>query len=333
MTTTPTASTTLPSVSSLVPMEKLAAHANSYASARGLQIEKRTDDGISRYECAPISLLPNAYPSSAFEKAQSLAVPFNLLVDRISRDGEFLQKTLGGGVSEADPYTGKLLKLYKDIYMGKPSPANKFAREADRLGIQRSDYMLNAKKDSSECELKQVELNTIASSFAGLACQVAALHRHLVSRFEKDVTGFLETNKQVVLGDDSLKLAPSDGVPDNLSLERLPKAISAAHDHYMARYFGKNTIDSVPVVLFVVQGGETNTVDQRMLEFALWEQHQVPVVRMSLQQAHTDLELDESTGMLSIKPTEDGQQATRSRSGVLSCRVRPDRLSRRIRRH
>jgi hypothetical protein len=137
-TSTPTTST-LPAVSSLVHMENLATHANSYASARGLQIEKRTDDGISRYECAPISLLPNAYPSSAFEKAQSLAAPFNLLVDRISRDGEFLQKTLGGGVSEADPYTGKLLKLYKDIYMGEPSPANKFAREADRLGIQRSD--------------------------------------------------------------------------------------------------------------------------------------------------------------------------------------------------
>ena len=48
-------------------------------------------------------------------------------------------------------------------------------------------------------------------------------------------------------------------------------------------------------VLFVVQDGERNAVDQRMLEYALWDDHRLPVLRCSL-------------GMLSraCAPTEGG---------------------------
>jgi glutathione synthase len=53
----------------------------------------------------------------------------------------------------------------------------------------------------------------------------------------------------------------------------------------------------------VVQEAETNTVDQRMLEFQLWESHGIPVVRMSLTKAHTDITLDDTTGALYIAGT------------------------------
>ena len=52
-----------------------------------------------------MSLLLNAYPKAAFAKAQALAAPFNVLVDRISRDADFLNDTLGGGVSDAEDQT------------------------------------------------------------------------------------------------------------------------------------------------------------------------------------------------------------------------------------
>jgi glutathione synthase len=58
-------------------------------------------------------------------------------------------------------------------------------------------------------------------------------------------------------------------------------------------------------VLFVVQPGETNTVDQRMLEFALWKNHGIPVVRVSLAEAHDVVELDESTGRLALVERRD----------------------------
>ena len=125
-----------------------------------------------------------------------LATDFNTLVDRISKDGEFFHKTLGGehGVISKDAYTKKLLELYTDIYMndnadgddhGKPN----FAKEAAVLGIQRSDYMLNPIDGNIEngYGLKQVELNTIAASFAGLSVNVASLHKMLTLRFDHEL--------------------------------------------------------------------------------------------------------------------------------------------------
>ena len=162
-----------------VPVDELASQANSYASANGVQVEKRHSDDPTKsyFECAPMSLLPNAYPKQAFAQAQTLAPHFNLLVDRVARDAEFLQKTLGGGVSDTDPYTAKLLQLYREIYVTPLDGVPNFAATADYMGIHRSDYMLHLGKSDNKYHIKQVELNTIASSFASLSTKVAALHR------------------------------------------------------------------------------------------------------------------------------------------------------------
>lgn len=67
--------------------------------------------------------------------------------------------------------------------------------------------------------------------------------------------------------------APVDALPLNDTLTQLPAAIATAHRLYGA---------PAAVVLFVVQAGETNVMDQRLLEFALWDSHAIPVVRLSL---------------------------------------------------
>jgi glutathione synthase len=281
-----------------VPVEDLAAQASSYASANGVQVEKRREHDKTRsyYECAPMSLLPNAYPKTAFAQAQTLAPHFNTLVDRVSRDAEFLQSTLGGGVSDTDPYTAKLLQLYNEIYVSPKEGDPNFARTADFLGVHRSDYMLHKGADD-KYHIKQVELNTIASSFASLSTKVAALHRYLTSRFDSDVRELLLANKVKVVGEQASD-GTADGVPVNPALEKIPKAISVAFQLYQTRFSPEN-----PVTLFVVQDGETNTVDQRMLEFRLWDDHQIPVVRMSLTRANTELVMDASTGALKIQKT------------------------------
>jgi glutathione synthetase len=285
-----------------LPLEQLAAQATSYASANGVQVEKKhaeTTKG-TYFECAPMSLLPNAYPRSAFDQAQTLAPAFNLLVDRISRNGDFLQQTLGGGVADADPFTAKLLDLYQQIYLNKDSSNSNskdnndkvnFAALADRLGIHRSDYMLN------EGRIQQVELNTIASSFGGLACQVAKLHGYLTARFQNQdsVRDFLQTNKRVVLQDETVVYSAQDGVPTNPTLDRLPAAMNVAHASYQSRF---QPTKYPTIILFVVQEGESNTVDQRMLEFRLWEDYQIRVERVSLTKAHTAVTVDAKTGAL-----------------------------------
>jgi len=265
-------------------ISQLVTAANSFASANGLEIEKKKQDDAapagsssssssSYFLTAPMSLLPNAFPRDAFRAAQDLAPAFNLAVDRISRDSSFLYETLSG-VVRADPYTANLLKLHERIYSDDESPAHL----ADRFNIHRSDYMLNASSTESGTshELRQIELNTIASSFASLSCQVSKLHSYLVERFQDETSAFLSHNARAMTG--STGDSGSCGVPENPALERIPSAMAMATTRYKER-FGP----SKPVaVLFVVQDGESNTVDQRMVEFALWRRHKVPVVRMSL---------------------------------------------------
>ena len=288
-------------------IDKLTSHANAFAAAHGLQVESKRDkisssggDKIA-YETAPISLLPNAYPAKAFYSAQGLAPSFNLLVDRISRDAVWLNETLSKtGVADVDPFTGKLLEMYQDIYCSE-GEIGVFAKSADCLGIMRSDYMLHTNN-----ELKQVELNTIASSFAGLAVNVAKMHRHLVQRYieeDKEIESWFTMNKRAVLDIDTCELDSQDKVPENPALSKLPLAMKVSYDRYSEKF----NPSASPVILFVVQEGETNTVDQRMLEFQLWEQYQIPVIRMSLTAGFKYLRLDEKNGSLNVVK-EDGSQ-------------------------
>ena len=154
------------------------------------------------------------------------ATAFNLLVDRISQDADFLQETLSA-VSETDPFTAKLLALYNEIYVEKQDfhPA----AQADRLGLFRSGYMLQ------QGQIKQVELNTIASSFAGLSSKVSALHSFLIQRYGNHLTDWLQQNKQAVTG--STTACTDGGVPPNPALQRLACALSIAHARYKERFF------------------------------------------------------------------------------------------------
>lgn len=43
---------------------------------------------------APISVVPVPFPRDSFEKAKAAMQIFNKLIDRVSRDGEYLQRTL-----------------------------------------------------------------------------------------------------------------------------------------------------------------------------------------------------------------------------------------------
>ena len=307
-------------------LETLTNTANSYSAAHGIQVETKTlpaDKSVTTkttktYQMAPMSLLPQAYPRSAFTNAMQLAPSFNRLVQYVSQDSTFLVETLGGIVSQQDPYTGKLLQLHQKIYHPSPTTVTetdqvitKFAQSADQLGIIRSDYMLHRNGDESEYNIKQVELNTIASSFAGLAHKVAKLHNYLIERYTTTSSNdalntFLMENQKAMLVsstvDTEIASKEKAGVPFNPTLERLPLAMNVAVQRYKER-FVKSSNDYTCGILFVVQEGETNTVDQRLLEFQLWETHQIPVVRLSLAQIHTKVNRNMTTGALTTVVT------------------------------
>lgn len=122
-----------------------------------------------------------------------------------------------------------------------------------------------------------MELNTIASSFGCMSALTARLHRHVLSRFGEEASDAGKTIRDhaASVGVDMDEQHGDFGklIPFNPTLTALPHALAAAHKCY-----GKEQA----VVLFVVQPGETNAVDQRLLEMKLWDDHSVRVVRMSL---------------------------------------------------
>ncbi|TVU23941.1 hypothetical protein EJB05_26330, partial [Eragrostis curvula] len=147
---------------------------------------------------APVSLLPARFPTSFWKQALELAPLFNELVDRVSLDGEFLQET-----KQVDDFTARLLEIHE-----KMMAIDK--KEDIRLGLHRSDYMLDSETNS----LLQIELNTVSTSFPGLGSLVSELHRNLLIQYGK------------VLGLDS------ERIPRNWAASQFADALARAWSEY-----------------------------------------------------------------------------------------------------
>lgn len=57
---------------------------------------------------APITVLPVVFPADSFQKALDAMQLFNTLVDRVSRDAEYLQRVLAPA-AEFDDFTVSML--------------------------------------------------------------------------------------------------------------------------------------------------------------------------------------------------------------------------------
>ncbi|EOD22341.1 glutathione synthetase [Emiliania huxleyi CCMP1516] len=187
---------------------------------------------------APCSLLPYPWPSELFEQSRALAVPFNALVDRVARDVDWLHAATRSVVKQ-DAFTGRLLQLSESVHAEGPT-------QPLQLGIYRSDYMMSRDK-----LLRQVELNTISSSFGSLSGKLSAMHAELLPRW---------------MSETSLSL-PAEAVPPREDAVFKPRGHCTC-----AR----------PRVLMVVQPAERNVTDQRGIEACLWRSHGVPLVRMTM---------------------------------------------------
>uniref|UniRef100_A0A2P2LUW1 Glutathione synthetaseic-like n=1 Tax=Rhizophora mucronata TaxID=61149 RepID=A0A2P2LUW1_RHIMU len=194
---------------------------------------------------APFSLLPVAFPENHWKLACEVAPICNELVDRVSLDGNFLQESLSR-TKKVDDFTSRLLDIHS-----KMLEINK--KEEIRLGLHRSDYMLDGQTKS----LLQIELNTISSSFSGLSCLVSELHRSLLKHYGKH-----------------LGLDPKQ-VPVNSATNKFAEALAKAWTEYD---------DSSAMVMVVVQPEERNMYDQHWLCAILQESYNIRTIRRTLAQ-------------------------------------------------
>ncbi|KAH1079280.1 hypothetical protein GLYMA_19G237700v4 [Glycine max] len=191
----------------------------------------------------PLSLLPGPFPESHWKQGCELAPIFNELVDRVSLDGKFLQESLSR-TKNADEFTSRLLDIHSKMLQ-----INK--KEDIRMGIVRSDYMIDEKTKS----LLQIEMNTISTSFALIGCLMTGLHKSLLSQYGK----FLGLN--------------SNRVPANNAVDQSAEALAKAWSEYN---------NPRAAILVVVQVEERNMYEQHYISALLREKHHIRSIRKTL---------------------------------------------------
>ncbi|KAF8550546.1 glutathione synthase [Imleria badia] len=247
-----------------VQLATLLHHATTYALAHGLAYLPPTPSqppSPSSVIHAPISLVPAPVPRAIFQKAQRLQSVYNHLYARVAADDDFLDQVMGAevGVGQADEFVKRLWKGWKEIREeGIVQPLH--------LGLFRSDYLLHT-GDGHALGLKQVEFNTISSSFGPLSDRVAAMHRYLYA-----LTDYYHISPHF----------KPENFPPNDTTSGLASGLAEAHKAY-----------GVPsaYILFVVQPNERNVFDQRWLDYALLEKHSIRVVRQTLLELATTASL------------------------------------------
>ncbi|CAN9374563.1 unnamed protein product [Alternaria alternata] len=218
---------------------------------------------------APVTLFPSLFPRSCFDEGLSIQNAYNELYSAIARDESWL-KSIVEELVHVDDFVAKLwqthLEVKKEGYVQDLS-----------LGLFRSDYMVHQDPSQSNSSpgLKQVEFNTIASSFGGLSSQVSALHKYLLT-----IDAYPNSTSSII---------KHEALRQSQSASSLAKGLAAAHKAY-----GASRTKRPLCVLFVVQDPERNVFDQRHLEYALLEENGVRAFRLPFGEtlSHTQLDTD-----------------------------------------
>lgn len=160
---------------------------------------------------------------------------------------------------DVDDFVGNLWKVHLDVKReGYVQPIS--------LGLFRSDYMLHIPSDADAPSLKQVEFNTISSSFGGLATVLANLHTELLS-FPEQCPSY-----------PSHPVLDGKAPPPNHAIKTLGSGLASAHEAYGP---SKSSPALPTCILFVVQDGERNIFDQLHLSSYITGQLKIPIFRVT----------------------------------------------------
>ncbi|CAG8972016.1 hypothetical protein HYALB_00008301 [Hymenoscyphus albidus] len=241
--------------------EQLVSTIKDWSIAHGLAVRppptlvlSTADPHVVLATTVPVTLFPSPFPRTCFEQAKSIQRAYNQLYAAIAQDEDFLRDIVQE-ILQVDEFIAELwqvhLKVKEEGYVQSLS-----------LGLFRSDYMVHHSTENGQSGIKQVEFNTIASSFGGLSSQTSKLHKYL-SSVDYPLLG--------------TPLSPqSIDLPPNESTKSLAAGLKIAFDAYKRAEAIHDCC-----VIFVVQDTERNIFDQRHLEYELQKQTpSVPVFRV-----------------------------------------------------
>ncbi|EAN87628.1 putative glutathione synthetase [Trypanosoma cruzi] len=255
-----------------------------------------------------VTLQPTTMRRGEFDVLCRRQLLWNEAVNNTARNFQFLLDALRETAASDTEFTGKLVKILRDVYLGT-SPYQPLM-----LGIFRTDYMRDgaaAAAASTVAETmeedaaawKNVEINTISSSFAGLSPLVSDFHRQ-IAMYQRALGG--GSAKNTADGHENNDARPNldnAGVLERSTAAKIvPEALAAAVAAWSSQQdfeafrdaYGKEQQHCrllEPIVLFIIQENERNTADQFALIFELLESHGIPSLRRTLRELQVSMKL------------------------------------------
>lgn len=229
-----------------LPKEKLKESvdkAKDWALMHGISVRSRKNFNKDQVQVLPVTLLPSSFPRKPFLTVKNVQTLLNELIHKVAHDKEFLTSSLKSTV-QADPFTAKLFHIYETVY-------KKGFSQSISLGLLRSDYLLH----DDGCKIKQVEINTVATSFAALATVTSEYHKY-------------------ILGELGYRKKACEQIPENNALTGFCKGLIFAWELY-------NNPEAI--ILFIVEDVTYNISDQRLHEFEIRQLcPKIKIIRRSL---------------------------------------------------
>lgn len=258
--------------------------ARFYAASPAGLLKVLNREGLSSFtlQHLPFTLLPTPFMKSKFELALELQPHINLLWHKCAKDTDFLHTCLDN-VAKSDTYISKLLDI-----LDRTAHLNV---KRIRLNMVRSDYMLHRDIGSSSTDfnLKQVELNTIAAGLINIGPRVQQVHHFTMKYYQQLKNIFAKPHKfQETL---QPYFDPSNySMPPNSADEKSVLAIYTAYENYCSLFQPQR---NRTIVLFIVvqDDKEYNLFDQRPVEISLFTKYGIRVRRKTLSQLNKTMKL------------------------------------------
>jgi len=235
-----------------------------WCMSNGLMLAQPDEPG--RAHAVPVTLYPSPFSRHGFDNALEIQTAFNRLYHAVVNQPQFVVDELSRATSSDDEFTLRLLDIYRKTVDTRTQHLTG--------GLFRSDYLVDRARTSTDegRQIKQVEFNTVSVSFASLATRVTQLHNYMAQSIRSSVHG---------------------EVPISNSLTEMADGLAALHRAYDAA-------NAQTLVLFIVQPGEANVADQRMLEYEMFARHKIVGVRVTLEQVSRKTTLSENNRLVFV---------------------------------
>lgn len=240
----------------------------SYLYTHGLLIKSKDTNTCTH---VPIIVYPSPIVKSFFEKISFYQIAFNKLIDKISRDQEYIEKVLTP-IAEQDDFVKRNLELSKKAFAFEK-------KQPIQLGIFRNDYMV----DKTKKFIYQIEYNTIAATMGYFVDGLKKFYEYFSTKYPDVFSRYInKDDKRVPLDKQDTIESFCASMIDAVKRFANPNALPENDNEY------KNT-----VIVFVVQPTERNIYDQRAVEFHLWEKYQIKSRRLTLNEIAKECTQDE----------------------------------------